>query len=130
MKKISDYTIHCTEEQTKKSFELGAPLFLLDKMQTECFDENPFKDEYKDRTKLNIGLYAFCPTAEEMIGWLESNSVISEIRIEQNVSKKWFYTIYDELNYLPIGVKYSSSRKEATLAAIDAVLEYLSKNKK
>lgn len=47
---MEQYTIFCTEEQTKKAFELGAPI------KTDI-------DEYGD-------IEAFAPTAAQMIGFI------------------------------------------------------------
>ena len=83
---MNRYTIYCTEEQTKKALELGAPL--------NCCYHN---DDFQNTIKIGSLHYVEIPTAEQMLGWLEDN--------------------YE-------------SRKEATLAAIDAALEYLINNRK
>lgn len=65
------------------------------------------------------------PTAEQMIGWLEEQGFYFYIfkdycwNGEVQYGNNWYYSI-DDVN----------SRKEATIAAIDAALEYLSNNKK
>lgn len=97
------YIIQCTEEQIKKALELGAPI----------------EDD---------GSFLSLPTAEEMLGWLEEQ-YFNEIHVEQNARKTWSYIMYDKKDNC-IDEQYGyTTRKEATLAAIDAALEYLTKNK-
>ena len=106
---MNKYTIYCTEAQTKKAFELGAPLEF-----TEWYDD---KSAY-------VGLkgekYAIIPTAEQLIGWLEGRGGIEDITICKTGMWIWGkkHTIIEG------GLSYSS-RKEATLAAVDTALEYL-----
>lgn len=98
---MSNYSLYCTEAQTKKAHELGAPL-----------------NTWGFARELVI------PTAEQMVNWLE----------EQGFS---FYILKDYLWREEVQYGYNwyhnkgnlVSRKEATLAAIDAALEYLSNNK-
>ena len=77
--------------------------------------------------------YYVIPTAEQMIGWLEEQKTIHSINVIGNdYNCDWKYGI--NLN-MPDGYDYLGkegyhSRKEATLAAIDAALGYLSNNKK
>lgn len=102
---MDNYTILCTKEQTRKALDLGAPIkYVL---------IGPIGKDIKKYLE---------PTAEEMIGWF---------REEKNiffVPKK-----VGDCNYVIIGdlkcYKSYDSYKEATLAAIDAALEYL-ENKK
>lgn len=110
MKTISDYTIPCTPEQTKKAFELGAP---INKRYTnydsffECFLDNP--------------------TAEQMIGYLEEKHSLQFLTGVDD-EDKFFFNVYHTEGY--IESRGCNSRKEATLAAIDAALEYLINKKK
>lgn len=53
METISDYTIYCTEEQTKKALELGAPIVY----------SNTFSQHSTIETITDKG-YAVIPTAE------------------------------------------------------------------
>lgn len=104
MKTIDDYTVYCTEAQTKKALELGAPI------------------EYDSE----LPSIVLCPTAEQMIGWLRSKGFRFKItEFEEGTLWKvahgdWFDFSDDD------GV----NPKEATLAAIDAALEYLMNKKK
>lgn len=114
------YTIYCTEEQTRKALKLGAPIFSV---------KNAFTS--KDIPHFNIGnekdwvLYII-PTAEQMIGWLEEQGLLVSILYGYEVSDKWAYDIDGE-EYFDYKSGEYNSRKEATLAAIDAALEYLQK---
>lgn len=113
------YKIFCTEEQTRKAIELGAPI----KTSRNRFDEDvsPICQEGEG------WLYAVIPTAEQMLGWLEEHEGISEVDIFKDFT--WTFSIYnDELLIMDNYYAYNS-RKEATLAAIDAALKHLkSKN--
>ncbi len=96
---MNRYTLYCTEEQTKKAFELGAPIKYKDTLDN------------RERGKFET------PTAEQMIGWLEEQGF--------NFEEARNYTALEHDDIGTIGI-YERSRKEATLAAIDAALEYLS----
>ena len=106
---MDKFAIHCTEEQTKKALELGAPITT----SNDRFDEHvsPICKEGEQ------WLYAIIPTAEEMIGWLEEQGILVGIN----------HCDYE----IEVGTFFIHCRKkgrvEATLAAIDAALEYLSK---
>lgn len=105
---MDKYTIRCTEEQTKKALKLGAPIEI-----TTIDSGNPFCPHYG----------AIAPTAEQMIGWLEKQEDITNIVIAK--PSKWVFLIYNETYYHSTGEGFNT-RQEATLAAIDAALEYLS----
>lgn len=111
--------IYCTEEQTRRALDLGAPI-------NATFADIPNKCEYD-------GCYIEIPTAVQMLGWLEEQKDIPNINIISSVyNRDWKYEI--NLN-MPEGYDYLlwkdgyTSRKEATIAAIDAALEYLVKTK-
>lgn len=121
MKTISDYTIYCTESQTRKALELGASLYL----QTV--------DDEKDSIEVIIdGRYDYyeIPTAEQMIGWLVEEKKIF-VKVNPYVS---MYEL-DEYDAILVNLQNGfiktvkqgcSSPKEAVLAAIDEALNYLS----
>lgn len=100
---MNDYTIYCTEEQTKKALELGAPI------KIECFS-----------TATEDYWHEVIPTTEQMINWLEEQGFY--IRLNTNGCNV-------EIDFTCILELIGISRKEATLAAIDAALEYLSNQK-
>lgn len=107
MKTISEYSIHCTPEQTRKALALGAQL------------------EYStDYSLLINGVPYEIPTAEEMIGWLEAQEGIHEVRVNQNSCLEWYFCVCGQVE------NKFKTRKEATHAAIDAALKYLSENVK
>lgn len=114
MKTLSDYSIYCTESQTRKAMELGAPIepqtpsTLIDTLCAFCGD----------------GMYII-PTAEQLIGWLEEQGILIETAAGMT---KWYGYAHNGKQY--INREGYSSRKEATLAAIDAALNYLNKNEK
>lgn len=106
---MNKYTIYCTAEQTKKALELGVPLF-----------EAPYVG-YFPVIKTEDDIYYEVPTAEQMLGWLRSQGFRFCIN-DLEESTHWDVTIDD---FFAIGEL--STPKEATLAAIDAVLDYLIK---
>lgn len=109
------YTLFCTESQTKKAIELGAPIQYASIMDIRL---SRFVNTDKE-------CYAL-PTAEQMIYWLEDQELIESIEISKQMVT---WTGYIWLSMDRIKLQSFNSRKEATLAAIDAALEYLKKNK-
>lgn len=64
MKTISDYTIYCTAEQTKQALELGAQIEYAKVIDTINGNSIRIPEE--------TGEFYLIPTAEQMIGWLQS----------------------------------------------------------
>lgn len=131
MKTISEYTIYCTEAQTKKALELGAQIKIA-KTLRELIGIKYI--HIKGEPKALI-----IPTAEQMIGWLRKEHKIHP-RIDCEGAKNYVVQLQfinssknidiENRNYKGIiGHKGYPSVPEATLAAIDAALEYLSNNK-
>lgn len=114
------FTILCTEEQTIKALELGANI-----CKYPCID-----GEYKGVCDIFPYTKApnVIPTAEQMIGWLEQNARISDIDIFRSGSTYWSFYVTKFCGIIESKKEYFS-RKEATLAAIDAALDYLTKIK-
>ena len=117
---MEQYTIYCTEEQTNKALELGAPI------------EVDF--QFNSKTAIINHKAYIVPTAEQMIGWLERQGlvIIDTIIVTHPIDGiSWYgYKLifpWQKEDYSKI--KYDS-RREATLAAIDAAFDYLSKNNK
>lgn len=120
---MDKYIIYCTPEQTKMALKLGAPIQLWKGFEATHTPTGSFIE--------NNVLY-FIPTAEQMIMWLEEQRILIEIYYNStyrhyNYCKKyggygnWGCALYDSYTHgFP-------SRKDATLAAIDAAFEYLSK---
>ena len=121
------YTIYCTEEQTKKALELGAPI--PNHKLAGHYEENlPKNWFYKD------GKCYQKTTAEQMIGWLEERGIYIDITNSCGVTPQGGnYHLssceFNEHGYSDKKHPYPT-RKEATLAAIDSALDYLIKNKK
>lgn len=119
---MEKYTIYCTEEQTGKALELGAPI----EFEAECpvdletLERSPYPDIKmgKDGEPILI-----IPTAEQMKGWLRSQGFRFRINEYESCSS---WRIKDGWQYQG----FCDTPKEATLAAIDAALDYLIKNKK
>lgn len=114
---MNRYTIYCTEEQTRKALELGAPIEIL-----------PNYTEYRvfPFIKCKDGNDRPCiiPTAEQMIGWLEEQGVF--ISVSRLLScEEYSVYIYTKKGRYYERDKRSLTRGEATLSAIDAALEYL-----
>lgn len=148
---MNGYTIYCTKEQTKKAVKFGAQPEIIDSQERIEENHERIRDtygihsceyrnatyylvevRYKNSPKIVIvNQVAYkLPTAEQMIGWLEEQVQIGEIYITKYLNEDgnyfWFFGFYDkECNCLGNGRDYSS-RSEATLAAIDAALKYLS----
>lgn len=121
---ISNYTNYCTEAQTKKALELG---ILIEKSDTPTtlFDEK--------RGWIKI------PTLEEMVGWLDDQGLSISVEAEPfkggNCDRRWISKIHN-INSLTNHHSYPClywnsgiSRKDVTIYAIDAALDYLIKYK-
>lgn len=117
---MNQYTIDCTPEQTCKALELGAPI----KHSYDRFEDADMSPICK---KENKWLYAIIPIAEQMIGWLESRGVYVSVAYDGQITHKW--ESYNHSRKKLIDCDSYDSRKEATLAAIDAALDYLIKKK-
>lgn len=102
---MNRYTIHCTEQQTRKALELGAPINKV------CL---ALTDNWRDET----------PTAEQMIGWLNEQGV--QITTHVDVFGEWKTYLYKTSS---VGIiaesEWSKSRKETIIVAIDEALKYL-----
>lgn len=121
---MNKFTIYCTEEQTKKALELGAPIMVTDTLG-DLVMANYFTNE-------DNHVATIIPTVEQMIGWLEEQGIMLEI--EYNCTYKNYNYTKNFRNRNGWGSKIFDSytkgfhtRKEATLAAIDAALDYLIK---
>lgn len=115
MKTISDYTIYCTPEQTMKALELGATIIDGHYYHKICI--------------INNNDYA-TPTAEQMIGFLLDNGITDMVISRKKNPHTFGFNIWYGMNGLIQEEIQYPSRPEATLAAIDAALDYLTNNKK
>lgn len=111
MNTMNDYSIYCTPEQTQKAFELGAPLYKL---------YGSSLSDYVNMLKISDSESYIIPTAEEMIGWLDTKEVLIDIGYSDGFGWSYYLekTSCDEVGGF-------DSRKEVTLAAIDTALKYL-----
>lgn len=114
------YEIRCTTEQTRKALELGATIDFSSNYY-DGFDTIGYSEKYKDK------IYAEIPTAEQMIGWLEEQGLSIEIFMSKREFSDgfiWCVRVSDENKNATILLNHNdNSRKEATLAAIDAALD-------
>lgn len=123
---MKQYTIYCTDKQVKKALELGAPL------DGVCKQDGTRPIYYtlptSDPKWMDCDAY-YMPTAEQMIGWLETRGEF-RIEISTGIRDVWFYYIHISYgtNYKNLFYGGFHTRKEATLAAIDAALDYLVNN--
>lgn len=118
---MKDYTIYCTEGQTKKAIELGAPItygnYILD------------SDELSPIGDIDgVWMYAIIPTVEQMRGWLEEQGIVIIFMptMKEDLSG---YTWIAHICHFEDKSEWVDTKnlsyQEATLAAIDAALEYL-----
>lgn len=113
------YTIYCNEEQTRKALELGAPIEYAKVIDTIKGNSIRIPEE--------SGEFYLIPTAEQMIGWLG---------IEKGLYVEPYFNGESAFSFTPIistmedgeviTCESKESFEEATLAAIDAALDYLS----
>lgn len=108
------YTIFCTHEQVIRAYNLGAPIEVLSNYAefkglpfVRCKDGNMRPCELK--------------TAEWMIGWLEDQGFYFRL------NTSWCSV---EIGYNCILELINTCRRDSTLAAIDAALNYLEQHKK
>lgn len=117
---MEEYEIRCTQEQTRKALELGVPIEYID--ANTIFGKPKPKHSFYVEVPYKYYRYYLLPTAQQMIGFLRS---------------KGFRFKIDELSDTIVAYRVtfgcwfengqSSNPKGATLAVIDAALEYLSK---
>lgn len=92
------------------------------------------KHGYVDSINRTTYTLLMTPTAEQMIGWIESISTIQLQIVKQTGESGTRYRIWVRDDCLPfsniIKMYNYPTRREATLAAIDSALDYLIKNKK
>lgn len=131
MKYISDFTISCTEEQTRKALELGAPIQLWSEYYKNQEHDFKLDTPIPCRQFTNGYCAASCPTAEQLIGWLRTKGctpyVYPVMRDGRSVLSARLLIKLDNGNsdsFYGFGEDYS-----IILAAIDAALEYLTNNK-
>lgn len=126
---MEQYTIYCTAEQTEKALKLGAPIKInhWPPINGENF---MWLSPPEDAIVWDNSTNCLIPTMGQMLGWLEEQESIQEIYVSKN-PYAWFYSVFNDCGEdISLNDESFSTRKEATLAAIDAALDYLSNKKK
>lgn len=121
---MNRYEIYCTAEQTAKAIKIGALI---------KWSHNRFEDDEFD--PIGPDTYAVIPTATQMLGWLESEKGLKYFCIEKDYdleSERYSDTycwrvVFNDISFF--SKNSYETRQEATLAAIDAALDYLIKAK-
>ena len=114
---MDKYTIYCTEEQTRKALELGAPI------------EVDF--QFNSKTVIINNKAYIVPTAEQMMGWLRKEKglfVETYLNCECCYSFSPIVSIKEDGEIIQLEAEDDPDM--ATIVAIDAALEYLTNNKK
>lgn len=133
---MNKYTIYCTTNQAIKAFEHGAPISIIKSRRTKDTVISDDVIEYDD----NTFTYIVCPTAEQMIGWLEERGILIDINPINGLHFYWMLRtkeLDEGSNKYMWECQYTTperdieypSRKEATIAAVDAALDYLIQKK-
>lgn len=116
---MNTYTIYCTNEQTKKALELGAPIV---QYKAVYISENtPHCVEYKDDVRV-ITTY---PTAEQIICWLEEQGIFIHLNYIATYGYSSWLTSIQDGKHLSENLGYVDTHKKAILNAIDFALNYL-----
>lgn len=124
---MNRYSIYCTSKQTMLAIKLGAPLKFIP-MFRYGDDSLP---KFIDRNRWDPDEFCYCPTAEQMIGWLEDQNIWIHFCKPNQRPNLLSYSICHmnpPFKCIKVGGEYSSHR-EATIAAIDDALDYLTNSK-
>lgn len=111
---MNEYTIYCSENQTKRAYKLGAPIVKYESIGVFDNKGYDFVEDVNDSKNELIN-----PTAEQMIGWLDGEG--QEIEICK-FSKEKFGVFINGIQ--EVGCYYST-RQGAILGAIDFALTLL-----
>lgn len=124
---MNKYTIFCTLKQTMKALELGAPIITID--HSKITKQPMYIKGYEHIEDVDESCVEYLtPTAEQMIGWLEEQGVM--IDITHQTDGYCLISVSSNAKQIKTKIEGSIYKKDATLAAIDAALEYLGNNKK
>lgn len=111
---MEQYTVYCTEEQTERAFELGAPINYY----------GIFVDD-DNVMKLNGAVYRI-PTVDQMRKWLlKEKGLLIEVRSDGSKFVWCLREFPSDKSFIQALV--TNSDDEAFAAAIDAALDYLEK---
>lgn len=123
------YTVYCTEEQTMKALELGAPI-KINSWPPINGEKFMWLSPPKDAIAWDNSTNCLIPTAEQMLGWLREEhnihiSIFSSIWKGEEI--KYHYAIV-QIGKTPIGEFYTTY-SEAILTSIDKAFNYFIQNK-
>lgn len=113
------YTIYCTEQQTKKALELGAPI------ERVLF----YSDKKYKYSKIKEGMFKI-PTVEQMCGWLRTKGLFVEPYLNGECSYSFAPIVSTKEDGEIIRLEAEEEYKKAALVAIDAALDYLEQKKR
>lgn len=123
---MDKYIIYCTEKQVKKALNLGAPIETYKPIIINSKAGGSFTTPTIETV-----------TAEQMLGWVEEQGILMQIEPINGMHYYWLLSIKElteEPNryswvtqYVTPNYEEIPSRRDATLAAIDAALDYLIK---
>lgn len=119
---MNDLTMRCTQAQTMMALLLGAP---IERQGYTTIKDNELPDDW-----FSAGSECYhIPTCEQMINWIESKWSVRFHVCSDQLGESYEYFVR-KLPFQPTKDAYFSdfefaTRIEATLAAIDATLEYL-----
>lgn len=121
------YTIYCTPEQTRKALQLCAP---IDKVPISGRENRPcFFTKSPDEEGWNDCDAYYCPTAEQMCGWLEEKHNMRFNIYRYGPKDNNDASIYFREDRRETFYRIKRSYKESLLAAIDEALDYLTSTK-
>lgn len=121
---MEEYSIYCTEEQTSKALELGAPIELRSEYYKPTENDFKLENPIACSSFTNGYHYAKCPTTEQMIAWLDSQGWVVEYSRLYHGNPLWAIFVDD----VQVVGKYYETRTDAIRAAIDFALNKLSNN--
>lgn len=113
---MSKYRINCTEKQARKAFSLGMELDYAKVYET--------LEGKSIRIPEDTGEFFSIPTADEIVGFVESNGV----RFSSTSTSYGTYCSFCLFNGDGKSTETFNSRKESILAGIDIALDFLTKN--
>lgn len=135
---MEKYTIYCNEEQVKKALKLRAPISEAMSRYNSLLVYERIEQGKETKEYYNNQGIAICgkrtyksPTAEQMIGWLDEQGISIEIYFSRQYALfDWsLFTRRKIIKNNKPEAQYYYTRKEATLAAVDAAFDYLEKAK-
>lgn len=139
MENLKEYSIYCTDEQTKRAIKLGVNLQEIDDESSYClFREDAFY--IVPITNCTRDIY-IKPTVEQMLGWLREEKglhIDTTWSYNQNTGDEYTSLIWRQYagimmcleNELMIEIKPEKTYKESVLKCIDRALYELERKQK